>query len=158
MDPGVVVPDGYTFTTGDGGDNGVHTFPGGMTLITPGFVVLQAADPDNNIQGFGLVRVISDGGAGSPGTRAALADPAAVPTLPAASGQPVEETPVLSPARAGAAPFVPAPAWDGLPIGMLPGEETLSHWLTRPLPETAGATLLDDGLVDLAHIGGVPER
>ncbi len=157
MDPGVVVPDDYTFTTGDGGDNGVHTFPGGMTLITPGFVVLQASDPDNNIQGLGLVRVVAaDGGAGNRGTLAALADPAAVPTLPAASALPVEDTPMVSPARAGAAPFVPVPAWDGLPIGMLPGEETLSHWLTRPLSETAGVTLLDDGLVDLAHTSGVP--
>src|SRR5207244_4433205 len=35
-DPGVVLPADYTFTTGDVGDNGVHTFPGGVTFVTVG--------------------------------------------------------------------------------------------------------------------------
>src|SRR5438128_7810828 len=35
-DSGVVLPADYTFTAGDGGDNGVHTFPSGVTLVTAG--------------------------------------------------------------------------------------------------------------------------
>jgi hypothetical protein len=35
-DSGVVLPADYTFTTGTGGDNGVHTFPGAVTLLTVG--------------------------------------------------------------------------------------------------------------------------
>jgi hypothetical protein len=149
MDPNVVVPDDYTFTTGDGGDNGVHTFAGGMTLITPGYVILQASDADNNIQGLGLVQVVSGGdGAGGPRGLTAPADAGTVPALP------VAETPDISLARASAAPVGLVPAWDNLPLQTLAGEETLSHWLTRPLAEAPGETLLDDGLLDLAHAGG----
>jgi autotransporter-associated beta strand protein len=37
QDPfGAALPPDYTFTTGAGGDNGVHTFPGGATLFTAG--------------------------------------------------------------------------------------------------------------------------
>jgi hypothetical protein len=43
-DTGVVLPADYAFTTGSGGDNGVHTFPGGVTLITVGDQTLTATD------------------------------------------------------------------------------------------------------------------
>jgi hypothetical protein len=43
-DPGVVLPADYTFTTGDGADNGVHRFPGGVTLVTMGAQSLTATD------------------------------------------------------------------------------------------------------------------
>src|SRR5262249_5718604 len=35
-DSGVVLPADYTFTTGDGSDNGMHAFPAGVTLVTLG--------------------------------------------------------------------------------------------------------------------------
>jgi hypothetical protein len=41
---GVVLPADYTFTTGVGGDNGVHTFPGGLTLVTVGVQTLTVTD------------------------------------------------------------------------------------------------------------------
>jgi sugar lactone lactonase YvrE len=44
-DTGVVLPADYTFTTGSGGDNGVHTFSGGVTLITVGNQTLTVTDP-----------------------------------------------------------------------------------------------------------------
>jgi hypothetical protein len=43
-DPGVVLPPNYTFTTGDGADNGVHTFTGAVTLVTLGDLTLTATD------------------------------------------------------------------------------------------------------------------
>jgi hypothetical protein len=54
-DPGVVLPTDYTFTTDDGG---VHAFPGGFTLVTPGDQMLTAADMgDNTITGSAIVTV-----------------------------------------------------------------------------------------------------
>ena len=43
-DTGVVVPADYTFTTGGGGDNGVHTFSSGFVLQTPGSQTITATD------------------------------------------------------------------------------------------------------------------
>jgi streptogramin lyase len=43
-DSGVVLPADYAFTTGSGGDNGMHTFPGGVTLVTVGDQSLTATD------------------------------------------------------------------------------------------------------------------
>jgi hypothetical protein len=43
-DSGVVLPVDYTFTTGDGSDNGVHAFPGGVTLLTLGDQTLTVTD------------------------------------------------------------------------------------------------------------------
>jgi hypothetical protein len=43
-DTGVVLPADYTFTIGQGGDNGVHTFPDGVTLVTVGDQTLTATD------------------------------------------------------------------------------------------------------------------
>jgi streptogramin lyase len=56
-DPGVVLPADYTFTTGDGGDNGVHTFPGGVTLVTVGDQTLTVADNVSGITGTITVTV-----------------------------------------------------------------------------------------------------
>ena len=55
----MVLPANYTFTTDDGGDNGVHTFPSGVTLITPGdqnFTVTDAAD--STITGSAIVTIV----------------------------------------------------------------------------------------------------
>ena len=41
---GAVVPMDYTFTTGTGGDNGVHTFPNGVTFVTAGSQTVTATD------------------------------------------------------------------------------------------------------------------
>jgi hypothetical protein len=41
-DPGVVLPDDYTFTAAD---QGTHTFTGGVTLVTPGNQTLTVSDP-----------------------------------------------------------------------------------------------------------------
>jgi hypothetical protein len=50
-DSGVVLPADYTFTTGDGGDNGVHTFSGGVTLNTLGNQTLTVRDTGSGITG-----------------------------------------------------------------------------------------------------------
>jgi len=43
-DGGVVVPANYTFTTGGGGDNGVHVFSSGFVLQTPGAQIITGTD------------------------------------------------------------------------------------------------------------------
>jgi hypothetical protein len=48
-DSGVLLPADYTFTTGVGGDNGVHTFSGGVTLITVGDQTLTVRDTVSGI-------------------------------------------------------------------------------------------------------------
>jgi hypothetical protein len=56
-DSGVLLPADYTFTTGDGGDNGVHTFPGGVTLVTVGDQTLTSTDTVSGIAGTATVTV-----------------------------------------------------------------------------------------------------
>jgi hypothetical protein len=43
-DTGVMLPADYTFTIGDGGDNGVHSFPDGVTLFTLGDQTFTVTD------------------------------------------------------------------------------------------------------------------
>jgi photosystem II stability/assembly factor-like uncharacterized protein len=72
--PGVVLPPPYTFATGHTGDNGVHVFLAGVTLITPGDQVLTIADATNvTIVGGATITVLTPappprGGASSPPT------------------------------------------------------------------------------------------
>jgi hypothetical protein len=54
---GIVLPADYLFTTGDGGDNGVHTFPGGVTLVTVGDQALTATDTVSGITGTTTITV-----------------------------------------------------------------------------------------------------
>jgi hypothetical protein len=55
-DPGVILPPNYTFT---GADSGVHTFPGGVTLITQGNQTVTATDTINNgISGTATITVL----------------------------------------------------------------------------------------------------
>jgi hypothetical protein len=56
-DSGVVLPADYTFTTGDGADNGVHTFPGGVLLVTMGDQTLTTTDKVSGITGRVTVTV-----------------------------------------------------------------------------------------------------
>jgi len=56
-DSGVALPAAYTFTTGVGGDNGVHTFPGGVTLITAGGQTLTVTDTASGITGSVTIAV-----------------------------------------------------------------------------------------------------
>ncbi len=56
-DGGVVLPADYTFTTGDGSDNGVHTFPGGVTLVTVGDQTLTVTDTVSGVTGSATVTV-----------------------------------------------------------------------------------------------------
>jgi streptogramin lyase len=56
-DSGVVLPADYTFTTGNGGDNGVHTFPGGLTLVTVGDQTITSTDAVRGITGSATVTV-----------------------------------------------------------------------------------------------------
>ena len=58
-DPGVVLPSPYTFTTGAGGDDGVHDFAAGVTLITAGDQTLTATDSAGGISGSATVTVAS---------------------------------------------------------------------------------------------------
>jgi DNA-binding beta-propeller fold protein YncE len=50
-DSGVVLPADYTFLTGDGGDNGVHTFSAGVMLVTLGDQTLTGSDTVSGITG-----------------------------------------------------------------------------------------------------------
>jgi hypothetical protein len=56
-DPAVVLPADYTFTTGNGGDNGVHTFSGGVTLLTVGDQTLTVTDQVSGITGSATITV-----------------------------------------------------------------------------------------------------
>jgi hypothetical protein len=56
-DSGVVLPADYTFTTGVGGDNGVHTFSGGVTLVTVGDQTLTFTDTVSGIAGSATITV-----------------------------------------------------------------------------------------------------
>jgi hypothetical protein len=54
-DPAVVLPPDYTFTAGD---QGTHTFPGGVTLLTPGTWTLTVADLANGLSKDVMLTVI----------------------------------------------------------------------------------------------------
>jgi hypothetical protein len=49
LNPGVVLPPDYTFTTGLGGDNGQHTYSDGLTLITAGTRTVEANTTVNKV-------------------------------------------------------------------------------------------------------------
>ena len=53
---GVVLPSNYTFTASD---SGVHTFPGGVTLVTPGTQTVTATDVSSAITGSATITVTS---------------------------------------------------------------------------------------------------
>jgi adhesin/invasin len=53
-DPGIVLPADYTFTAADAG---VHTFPGGATLITSGDQTVTTTDTVSGITGSVTVTV-----------------------------------------------------------------------------------------------------
>jgi hypothetical protein len=55
-DPGIVLPADYTFTAADAG---VHTFSGGVTLITPGDQTITATDTASGIWHAVTVTVVS---------------------------------------------------------------------------------------------------
>jgi hypothetical protein len=54
---GVVLPPDYTFTTGSGGDNGIHTFSGGVSLVTVGDQTLTVTDKVGGITGSATITV-----------------------------------------------------------------------------------------------------
>jgi hypothetical protein len=56
-DSGVLLPGDYMFTTGDGGDNGAHTFPGGVTLVTLGDQTFTVTDKASGITGSVTITV-----------------------------------------------------------------------------------------------------
>jgi hypothetical protein len=56
-DSGVMLPADYTFTTGVGGDNGVHTFSSGVTLVTVGAQTLTVTDTVSGIAGSATITV-----------------------------------------------------------------------------------------------------
>jgi streptogramin lyase len=56
-DSGVALPADYTFTTGVGGDNGVHTFSGGVTLVTVGDQTVTVTDTVSGIAGSATITV-----------------------------------------------------------------------------------------------------
>ncbi len=75
-DPGVVLPPDYTFQPSDAG---MVTFPGGVTLITPGDQILTATDTaDSTITGSATVTVSSGN---APLARWAVANPAPLGTV-----------------------------------------------------------------------------
>jgi hypothetical protein len=52
-----VLPADYTFTTGEGGDNGAHTFPGGVMFVTLGDQTLKITDTISGISASATVTV-----------------------------------------------------------------------------------------------------
>ena len=87
QDPGVVLPDDYTFTADD---QGVHTFAAGATLVTLGDQTLTVTDVDSGITGSATVTV-TDAGVPGAGGRASPSAPA--PGTVAAPRQAPEERP-----------------------------------------------------------------
>lgn len=57
-DPAVILPPDYSFTSNDAG---MHTFVGGVTLITVGSQTITVSDPSAGISGAAVVNVISAG-------------------------------------------------------------------------------------------------
>ena len=76
-DPGVVLPPDYTFQPADAG---MATFPGGVTLITPGDRTLTVTDTVSGITGGATVTVIADDGPGRSQGRGARSEPTATST------------------------------------------------------------------------------
>jgi hypothetical protein len=87
QDPGVVLPDDYTFTADD---QGVHTFAAGVTLVTLGDQTLTVTDVDSGITGSATVTVT---GAGVPGAGGRASTSARAPGTAAAPRQASEEKP-----------------------------------------------------------------
>jgi hypothetical protein len=56
-DPGVVLPRDFTFTTGGDGDNGVHTFSSGITLVTVGNQILTITDKVSGVTDTTVITV-----------------------------------------------------------------------------------------------------
>jgi hypothetical protein len=92
-DPGVLLPADYPFQPGDAGQ---VTFPGGVTLITPGGQTLTVMDTsDNTVTGSALIRVGSAApGAGAPGP----GRPPQAGTWPGSAAAPSEPSPGQVPA------------------------------------------------------------
>ncbi len=88
-DAGVALPADYTFTTGDGGDNGVHTFAGETILITPGPQDMTATDTASGINGTATV-LVNDAGPRAPssGKRLGVALRESAPPQPRAADAP----------------------------------------------------------------------
>jgi hypothetical protein len=88
-DPGVVLPADYTFQSSDGGQ---VTFPGGVTLITPGDQKLTVTDTvDNSLTGSAVVTVSSAApGAGEHGLYAlpSCSETNSAPAQPPTSSEP----------------------------------------------------------------------
>jgi hypothetical protein len=55
--PGIVQPADHTFATGDGGDNGVHIFPGGVLRVIVGDQTLTVTDSVSGITGTATITV-----------------------------------------------------------------------------------------------------
>jgi hypothetical protein len=88
MDPGVVLPPDYTFQASDAG---MATFPGGVTLITPGVQTLTATDTVSGITGSATVTLTAgpDIGRGTfPGAISAAVAPAEDPRVAPAATEP----------------------------------------------------------------------
>ena len=87
-DPGVTLPPNHTFQPAD---QGQVTFPGGVTLITPGNQTITATDTVSGISGNAAVTVISSpGGGGARGLIVSAATPEKPvdPVLPAELSMP----------------------------------------------------------------------
>jgi hypothetical protein len=84
-DPGVVLPADFTFQLTDAG---VATFPGGVTLVTPGDQVLTVTDTVSGITGSATVTVGNTPPSPPPGGGGGAADgtPTARSFVPASSG------------------------------------------------------------------------
>jgi hypothetical protein len=54
-DPGIVLPADYTFTADD---HGVHTFPGAVSLVTPGDQTITVTDTASGISGSASITVV----------------------------------------------------------------------------------------------------
>jgi fibronectin type 3 domain-containing protein len=93
-DLAATLPADYTFTTGAGGDNGVHTFTNGVILRTPGVQTIKAIDLSNTkIQGAIRVTVSALAGANAGRDIFFLASPALI--LPHPWGEGREEGPAF---------------------------------------------------------------
>jgi hypothetical protein len=87
MDPGVVLPPDYTFQPSD---QGMVTFPGGVTLITAGDQTLTATDTQSGITGTSTVTVTAGPAPGAGRFGARLAAALRVGPAAPAAGRPLD--------------------------------------------------------------------
>jgi hypothetical protein len=111
--PGVMLPPDYPFQPSDAG---MHTFAGGVTLVTPGDQTLMASDPANGVSGSATV-IVTGGPSGNDAALAVL--PAGWPweMVLGTGGAPSPGAPAVAEGQDPRPSSIPAPRNEGGTVG-----------------------------------------